>query len=78
MILGSLFESLLPSVGVKIDSLGVIACSINPKAMCKGVVWLAKGPKPACMQVLRALDGKTLFYSPSKDLSHLANKCKMR
>ena len=43
---------------VRIDSLEVIAYSINPKVMCKEIVWLVKGSKPACMQVLRVLDGK--------------------
>ena len=48
---------------VRIDSLGVIACSINPKVMCNEVVWLVKRSEPACIQVLRVFNGKTLFYS---------------
>ena len=43
---------------VRIDSLGVIAYSINPKVMCEEVAWLVKGSEPACMQVLRVLEGR--------------------
>ena len=63
---------------VRIDSLEVIAYSINPKVMCKEIVWLVKGSKPACMQVLRVLDGENPILQSSKDLSHLVNRCKMR
>ena len=52
--------------GVRIDSLRVIACSINPKVMCEEVPCLAKRFKLACIQALRVFDGKTLFYSLAK------------
>ena len=48
---------------VKIDSLGVIACSLDPNIMCKEAAWLVKRSKPAYMEVLRVFNGKTLFYS---------------
>ena len=40
-----------------IDSLGVMAYSINPRVICKEVAWLVKGSEPAYMEVLRVLEG---------------------
>ena len=32
---------------VRIDSLGIVACNLNPKDICEGIAWLAEGSKPA-------------------------------
>ena len=38
-------------ISVRIDSLGIVACNLSPRDICKRIAWLAEGSEPAYIWV---------------------------